>query len=235
MISKNIIGSGFIAKNFLKIDKFIKKSNYLIYCAGISNSKIFSKFELKRELKTFNKFTERNYKRKLIYISTADIKNNLKKKDLYIKNKILIEKIIKKKFKEYIIIRLPQIIGYSNNKNTLINYFYNNIKKNKKIIINVGVKRNILDIEDVTKVLKLILSDNNSYNRVVTLSNKYSVNPIEIVNIFEKKLNKKAKITFVKTNKQKWLIKNTNSLKLFNKAKVRFDKDYLLKKINKYY
>lgn len=234
MISKNIIGNGFIAKNLSKIDKFIKKSNYLIYCAGISNSKVFSKFELKRELNSFNKFLKKNYNRKLIYISTADIKNNLKKKDLYIKNKILIERIIKRKFKKYIILRLPQIIGYSSNKNTLINYFYNNIKKNKKIIINLGVERNILDIEDVAKVLRIILFNNNN-NRVVTLSNKYSVKPIEIVNIFEKKLKKKAKITYVKTTKQKWLIKNAYSLKLFNKAKVRFDKDYLLKKINKYY
>lgn len=234
MISKNIIGNGFIAKNLLKIDKFIKKSNYLIYCAGISNSKVFSRFELKRELNSFNKFSKKNYNRKLIYISTADIKNNLKKKDLYIKNKILIEKIIKRKFKKYIILRLPQIIGYSSNKNTLINYFYNNIKKNKKIIINLGVERNILDIEDVAKVLRIILF-NNTNNQVITLSNKYSVKPIEIVNIFEKKLKKKAKITYVKTTKQKWLIKNAYSLKLFNKAKVRFDKDYLLKKINKYY
>lgn len=234
MISKNIIGNGFIAKNLLKIDKFIKKSNYLIYCAGISNSKVFSRFELKRELNSFNKFSKKNYNRKLIYISTADIKNNLKKKDLYIKNKILIEKIIKRRFKKYIILRLPQIIGYSSNKNTLINYFYNNIKKNKKIIINLGVERNILDIEDVAKVLRIILF-NNTNNQVITLSNKYSVKPIEIVNIFEKKLKKKAKITYVKTTKQKWLIKNAYSLKLFNKAKVRFDKDYLLKKINKYY
>ena len=234
MISKNIIGNGFIAKNLLKIDKFIKKSNYLIYCAGISNSKVFSRFKLKRELNSFNKFSKKNYNRKLIYISTADIKNNLKKKDLYIKNKILIEKIIKRKFKKYIILRLPQIIGYSSNKNTLINYFYNNIKKNKKIIINLGVERNILDIEDVAKVLRIILF-NNTNNQVITLSNKYSVKPIEIVNIFEKKLKKKAKITYVKTTKQKWLIKNAYSLKLFNKAKVRFDKDYLLKKINKYY
>ena len=130
---------------------------------------------------------------------------------------------------------MPQIIGYSSNKNTLINYFYNNIKKNKKIFINLGVERNILDIEDVTKVMKIILSDNNNNNRVVTLSNKYSVKPIEIANIFEKKLNKKAEITYVKTTKQKWLIKNAISLKLFSKAKVRFDKNYLLKKINKYY
>ena len=120
----NIIGNGFIGKNLNKIKKDLIKTNYIIYAAGISHSKTKSKKNLNRELSLFKIFFKKNFLKKVIYISTADVTNNILNKSLYVKNKIQIEKLIKKKFKNYIILRLPQIIGKSKNKNTLINYFY---------------------------------------------------------------------------------------------------------------
>ena len=235
MPSNNIIGNGFIANNFLKINKLIKKSGYLIYSAGISNSQEISKKEFSREIKLFRKFTKKNNLRNLIFISTADINNNLKKKDKYIKNKIIIERLIKKNFSNYIIIRLPQIIGKSNNKKTLINYFFDCIKKNKKIKVYKDIKRNILDIDDVIKALKIIIFDKKINKKIITLCNKYYIKPIEIIKIIEKKLKKKAIIEFKQSNRQNWSIKNKLSVKLFKKAKVKFDKNYLSNKINKYF
>ena len=87
MPSNNIIGNGFIANNFLKINKLIKKSGYLIYSAGISNSQEISKKEFSREIKLFRKFTKKNNLKNLIFISTADINNNLKKKTNILKIK----------------------------------------------------------------------------------------------------------------------------------------------------
>ena len=117
----------------------------------------------------------------------------------------------------------------------MINYFYRNIKKNKTIDVLSGVKRNILDIDDVIKVLKIIIFEKKLIKRTITLSNKYFVQPIDIVKIFEKKLNKVAKIRFKRVSKENWNLENDMSKKLFNKAKVKFDKNYLIKKINKYF
>ena len=154
----NIIGDGFLAKNFSKIKTHIKKSNYIIFAAGISNSKTNSKNKLKREIKIFKEFANKYYFKSIVYISTADISDNLKKKNLYVKNKNAIENLIKKKFKKYIILRLPQIIGNSKNKKTLINYFFQSIKRGKKILVFNNVKRNILDVDDVLKVpLKIFI------------------------------------------------------------------------------
>ena len=128
---KNIIGKGFIAKNLFRINSLIIKSKYTIYAAGISNSKIKSQKELSREVNMFKKFFIKNKNKKIIYISTADATNNLKNKSKYVKNKIKIEKFIIKESKNYLILRIPQIIGESKNKNTLINYFYYCIKNRK--------------------------------------------------------------------------------------------------------
>lgn len=235
MTIKKIIGNGFIGKNVNKLRKHIIKSGYTIYTAGISNSNTNSKKELRKEIRLFKEFSKENNSKKLIFISTADVSNNLKRNNPYIINKVKIENIIKKEFKDYIILRLPQIIGNSKNKNTLINYFYRNIKKDKIIDVLNGVKRNILDIDDVIKVLKIIIFEKKLINKTITLSNKYYVQPIDIVKIFEKKLNKVAKIRFKRILKENWNLENNMSKKLFKKAKVNIDKNYLIKKINKYF
>ena len=235
MTIKKIIGNGFIGRNVNKLRKYIIKSGYTIYTAGISNSNTNSKKELRKEIRLFKIFSKENNSKKLIFISTADVSNNLKRNNLYIINKVKIENIIRKEFNDYIIFRLPQIIGNSKNKKTLINYFYRNIKKNKTIDVLSGVKRNILDIDDVIKVLKIIIFEKKLIKRTITLSNKYFVQPIDIVKIFEKKLNKVAKIRFKRVSKENWNLENDMSKKLFNKAKVKFDKNYLIKKINKYF
>ena len=130
--SKNIIGKGFIAKNLLKINSTINQNGMIVYAAGISNSQTKSKKQFVKEIKLFKNFTKKNYKSKIMYISTADVSNNLKNRTKYVKNKIKIEKIIKKNFNHFIILRIPQLIGKSSNKNTLINFFYNKIKEKKK-------------------------------------------------------------------------------------------------------
>ena len=200
----NIIGNGFIGKSLNKIKKDLIRTNYIIYAAGISHSKTKSKRNLNKELNSFKIFSKNNFSKKVIYISTADVTNNISNKSLYVKNKIKIEKLVKKKFKNYIILRLPQIIGKSKNKNTLVNYFYFNIKNNKPLVLIKNFKRNVLDIDDILKLLKIIIYSKKTKNKVIILSNKYSVQPIDIVKIFEKKLNKTVNFKFKKIKKQIW-------------------------------
>lgn len=233
--SKNIVGRGFIGKNLFKIKRSLYKTKYTIYAAGISNSKIKSKKELKKEIIKFKLFIKKNFWKKIIYISTADVLHNLKNKSPYVKNKIIIENLIKKNFNHYLIIRLPQIIGKTNSNKTLINFIFLKIKNDKKIVLIKEFRRNILDIDDVVKAIKIIISDRKLKNKVITLSNKYFAKPIEIVKIFEKKLNKKANYVFKSLPKQNWPLNYKKNSKFFKKANVRFNRNYLSKKINKYY
>ena len=233
--SKNIIGKGFIAKNLFKINSLIVDRKYTIYAAGISNSKIKSQKELNKKLNLFKKFFKKNKNKKIIYISTADVTNNLKNKSKYVKNKIKIEKLIKQKSENYLIIRLPQIIGKSKNKNTLINYFYNCIKNGKKIELLGNVKRNILDIDDVIKMIRIVLLNSKINKKIITLSNKFFIKPVEIVEVFEKKLEKKANFHIKKSKKYSWNLNYKKNIMYFRKAKINFHNRYLINAINKYY
>ena len=222
----SIIGSGFIASSFKKYTNFIKKNNIIIYAAGISNSLEVQKKKLDLETSRLKKFMQYN-KKKLVYISTYSVNDNSRKNKLYVKNKIKIEKIIKNNNSEYIIIRLPEIIGKSKNPNTLTNFFYNNLIKNKPFKVFKNSRRNLLDIDDAIKNCIRIIKINKSRNKIINLLNKKFYTPLQIVKNFEKILNKKGIYKFNNTKLMKWNLKNN----FFFYSK----ENYLIKTLKKYY
>ena len=132
----NIIGSGFIAKSFKKKNYFLRKKNCILYAAGVSNSRSKDKSLFDKDFLRIKNTKNLSKTYKIIYISSCSVVDPSRNKSLYLKKKIENEKYIKKNFKKYLIIRLPEIIGKNKNKNTLVNYFFNKIKK-KKILFFV--------------------------------------------------------------------------------------------------
>lgn len=228
-----IIGKGFIANNLKKIPSKIH-DNYIIYASGISNSKIRNKKEIGREKKQIINFINQLEKKKiLIYVSSLSVLNNTLKNDDYVKNKIYIEKKIIKKVKKYIIIRLPQVIGINNNPFTITNFFYNNIKYNKKFNLWTDVNRNLIDINDLKYIFKDILKKKYLKKKIINIYNPVSISAKEIVYIFEKILNTKAKFNQIKNNKEKKF--NYNILRKHSYMNLFKKNDYNYKILNKYY
>ncbi len=229
MLEKNvqpIIGSGFLASNFKKYLKYFKKYNVTIYAAGISNSLEKNSSNLKKEIIKAKKFLKKN-KKKIVYISTYSVEDESRKNKLYVKNKIKIEKIIKNLSKEYLIIRLPEIIGKNKNLHTLSNFFFNKIVNKLSFVLYKNVKRNILDVDDALKECIKIIKINKNKNNTINLLNKTFYSPEKIVTNFEKILLLKAKfkIKFIKKN----------NLILKNNYYFKSNKNYLRKVLKKYY
>ena len=84
---------------------------------------------IKEKLNNLRKKKNNKPKKIFIYISSLSVENKNLKRDSYVQNKLIIEKIIKDEIKKYIIIELPQIVGKNHNKFTITNFIYNTIKK----------------------------------------------------------------------------------------------------------
>jgi nucleoside-diphosphate-sugar epimerase len=221
-----IIGSGFIAARFKKYHKFLKKKKIIIYAAGISNSLEVNKKNLEKEVLKIKNFIHNN-KKKLIYISTCSVNDESRRRKLYVKNKIKIEKIIKQESKEYMIIRLPEIIGKNKNPNTLTNFFYNKIVKDESFTVFKSSRRNLLDADDAIKNCIKIIRSYRKNKKVINLLNKKFNTPLQIVNNFEKILKKKGIYKLQNNKIKKWSLKN--NYYIYSK------KDYLIKSLKKYY
>ncbi len=233
MSGSKIVGDGFIAKSFAN---FKNEKNILIFASGVSDS-TSNKFEdFHRERKKIREFSNKYKNFKIIYFSTCSVLDKTRSKFKYQTHKIKIENFIKKKFKKYIIIRLPELIGkHNNNKKNLFNFLVNKINTEEKIETSENAFRNIIDIEDVKKTLKYILK-NKITNKTINIANNnmYNVKYI-IIPILEKLLNKKAKLKIVKKyNNPNFKIRLGISKKIFKEIKINFEKNYLEKKFKKY-
>lgn len=223
----NINGNGFIAKNLRKI---IIPKNFFIYAAGVSNSSSKNKKFFKRELNQF-----KNYLKKIktndviIYISSTTLENKSLKNIQYVKNKLKIEKIIQRQIKNYIIIRLPQIVGKNNNKYTLTNFIFNCFKKNKELALWQNSIRNIIDIEDLIKIIEKYLNNKPKINSIINICNPRSIEVSKLIYIFSKILKKNIKTKIIKKNN-----KNIN-YKNFKKNTLLPSKYYKIINYNGYY
>lgn len=231
----NIVGNGFLGNKFKKYNYFLKKKKLILYAAGVSNSSEKNSYNLKKDFNRLNKFIKNyNKNNKVIYISSCSIFDPNRKNSPYLRNKLKIEKLIKKYCNYYLIIRLPELVGKNKNKNTLTNYFYNKIKNSEPFYLYVNSKRNILDIDDAIKLVLYFLKKETEL-KYINIANIKSINPKKIIQIMEKIASKKAKIKIIKKKLINWQIKNNVNTYLLKKAKIKIKKDYLSKVLNKYY
>ena len=233
----HVHGSGFIAKNLKRI-KLRKLKKIVIYAAGVSNSKSKDKKKFLRERKKIQTFLNNHNKEHLfIYISTTSVLDNYLKKDKYTRNKIIIENLIKKSLNNFLILRLSQIVGKSNNPHTLTNFIYRKILSEQRFKVWSNVKRNLIDIDDLIKIVKQIISTKLKPGNVINILNPNSIYVKEIVNIMGKIVKKNPKYILLEYKpKKKGNLKIQSSSKFNLNIKKYFkDKNYFKNILKKYY
>jgi UDP-2-acetamido-2,6-beta-L-arabino-hexul-4-ose reductase len=158
-----VIGNGLISKSFKKL--FNEDENVIIFASGVSDSQETNNDNFLRENKLLTETIKNNTGKQIIYFSSiiVDFKSNP-----YYNHKKEMENLIKKMSKNYLIFRIPQLIGIDGNKNNLINYLIEKIKNKEKIIIYRDCKRSIMDIEDIFKFVNYCI--NKITNKIIYVS-----------------------------------------------------------------
>jgi nucleoside-diphosphate-sugar epimerase len=233
-----IIGSGFVAKNFKKKIILIKKYRIAIYASGVSNSQSINKNNFLRERTKIISYKNKINSMIFIYISTCSIFDPSRKNTAYVKHKLNMENVVKKNFNKFVIVRFPEIIGFNNNKNNLINFFYQKIMNNNKFILWVNSKRNIIDIDDAVKLCLNFIKKIKNYTKIkleINIANTMYVSVVSIVNIIEKLTLKKAIYDKKAFGNLHWKIKPLISKRIIKMSSINFNKYYLEKVLRKYY
>ena len=89
------------------------------------------------------------------------------------------EEMISKCASKYSIFRIPQIVGVVNNK-TIVSDFVRRIINKEPINIQKRSTRNIVDVDDISRIVMSILGSQKSLNKVINISTPYGVSPKEI-------------------------------------------------------
>ncbi|WP_415325251.1 hypothetical protein [Chryseobacterium sp. MMS23-Vi53] len=181
-----IIGSGLIANSLKNIDS----DENLFFASGVSNSLETRSAEFEREFSLLKNSIEKSSNSKLIYFSTLSVNDLSKQNSHYVLHKLKIEDYIKAHCKNYLILRIGNIVGNGGNPNTLFNYLKNQIKNDSSFVVHTKARRLLLDIDDIPK----FLASNCAFvkNKTINFAYPYYYDLNEITSAIEDKLQKKA-------------------------------------------
>lgn len=228
-----IIGNGLIANgfNFYKDDKRV-----LIFASGVSNSNENSELAFEKEKNLLmqareSKDLDDNYL--FVYFSTTSVLDPSQINNYYVNHKKNMESFVKESDK-FIIFRLPQIAGKSNNSNTLINFLYQKITSGEKFDLWLNAKRDVIDIEDTFKICHQIIQEGNELNKVINIGTGINHSIEAVVNCLEELTGKKT----LYEEKKLGSVFNCDldlSIRTATKLSLNFKNDYLSKTLKKYY
>lgn len=181
-----IIGTGLIAKALKDIDA----ENILYFASGVSNSLETRNSEFERESSLLKHSIENNPGSKLIYFSTLSVNDQSKQDSLYVLHKLEIENYIKNNVKNYLILRIGNIVGNGGNPNTLFNFLKGQISNNNKFVLHSKARRLLIDIDDISEFLKN--NCNDLKNQTLNFAYPYYYDLKEIIDAIQKNMARTA-------------------------------------------
>ena len=151
-----IVGSGLLGKAFEDSGLSEVFDGYVVIASGVSNSKETSSEAFEREISLVRHecVLARKQERKVVYISTYSIRENMSGSKMYVEAKLFCENIVFAASENNIVIRLTNVIGHGGNSNNILNFLFHKVVENEPLIIYRGVKRNFVDVEDVPRFLE---------------------------------------------------------------------------------
>ena len=203
-----------IKKNLIKFDVnkdklsvILKKDKFtdLILCQGLinfneisKNPKLAKKTNFDSLILQLKSIKKENEDLKIIYFSSESIfdghKGNYSERSKpkpildYGLHKFKVENFIREKFKNYLIFRISKVYDTNNKQSSLITNWYEQLKRNEKIILATDNFLTPIHIDDLLKfVVKLIILDSKGIFNISSNDNK---SRSELFDIFYKRYSK---------------------------------------------
>jgi nucleoside-diphosphate-sugar epimerase len=225
-----VIGKGLVAEKF---GSYKNNEEIIIFASGVSNSKNIDEQHYKREIKLLKDTIAQNRTKILVYFSTCSIYDPSENYSPYVIHKKEIENYIQNNHKYYFIFRVSNLVGVTNNKYTVLNYFFNQIKKGSHFYLWQNAFRNLIDI-DMKLIVDYILSEKLYRNKIINIANPISNNVKEIVKMLEEITNLKA-IYSLSNKGTEFNIDISEILPIIKKLDINFKENYLAQLVKKYY
>ena len=224
-----VIGKGLLGTAF---SSYINNDAVLIFASGVSNSRASTADPFQRELDLLNLHTKFNGL--LVYFSTCSILDNTLKSSPYIQHKLKIEQFIADNFRNYLIVRLPNVVGSIGNPNTMLNFFSEAINSQSPLQLQRNSHRYFIDIDDVYFIVDSVIKNNEdikiTQNLVIT--DKTAVK--DVVDQLELHLGKKTKRNYIDGDSN-YMVQPGELFESYLHKYSTGEIEYLKKLIKKYY
>lgn len=182
-----IIGSGLLSSEFKKYSHLL--DDCIIFASGVSDSKETNVDNFEKEKKLLLNTINENQNLKLIYFSSVltEVIDNQ-----YYRHKLEIENIIENNCRNYIIFRIPQVVGVKGNENNIVNFIKNSIKNDNELLVYQNVYRSLIDVEDLVNIVMYCVTKTN--NELLTFSYIEKIKVVDLSTKISNLLRKSPKI-----------------------------------------
>jgi nucleoside-diphosphate-sugar epimerase len=168
----------------------------VIFCSGVSNSTETRKSEFEREIDLLKKHLSVTYR--FVYFSTISVVDGSYTTN-YVEHKTAVERFISSSHNDFIIFRLPLVVGHEANKYTFFKNLSDKIYRGEDLEVRT-VSRYLIDIDDVYSTLSKIISDPTIKNTTINVCVDNFTPVIDIITGMEKAIGVKCEKRIVETS-----------------------------------
>jgi nucleoside-diphosphate-sugar epimerase len=231
-MTPKIIGNGMVARAFangLRLNQ-----NLVIFASGVSNSDCTDPEQFERERSLLSHALDETPPAiPFLYFGTCSIYDPDALAKAYVIHKVEMEELVFS-HPAGCVIRLPQLAGPNAPSNTLLSALVSKIKADEEVQVWSNAVRNIIDVDDVVKIVDALLLEGLANNRVINVANPLSIKVTDLINVIESALHLVARVVLIPKG-ARYEIDTEAMLAAAESAKVYFGENYLLKTITKYY
>jgi polyisoprenyl-phosphate glycosyltransferase len=227
-----VIGSGLIANRF--IDYAVQSNNVVLFAGSVHDSTAQDFSTTVAEEAALKKAISEQGNSTLVYFSSCSVLDSSVAETLYVKHKLRMEKMIEETSAKYIIFRLPQIIGLSDSKSSLIMFLVDSILNGKSFDLWKNAKKNLIDIDHVHEIVGEVLKRGVFFNKTMNVAAPNSSSMLQIVNQVESFLGKTA-IYQTLDKGSSFDIDAADANAIAGDLKIKFEANYLTNALDKYF
>ncbi len=187
-----VVGSGLLARAF---SCFTEDPNVLVFASGVSNSTTATQMDYAREQALL--LNQRGAPGRLIYFSTCSLFDPKLQHTGYLMHKRHMESLIRAHFPDHLILRLPNLVGFTSNPHTLCNYLRDRICSGEPFTVQAKACRHLMDVALVTDFATTWLSDPTMQGLTVNMAFDHPAPLPELVQTMEAILGIKARTEIV--------------------------------------
>jgi dolichol-phosphate mannosyltransferase len=226
-----VTGNGVIANRFM--DYSLSKQ-YLIYPGAVHDSLIIDEKIFRIEEDAIKLALTQNLNLTFVYFSSCSILAPNKSLSPYSLHKEKMESLVTTNGRDYLVVRLPQIIGLNDEKSSLVSYLVENIISDKSFDLWGKAYRNFIDIDDVYHIVHYVLTNKTHINCSINVANPRNTSMVEAVKAIEFLLNRNANY-HLKDLGESYDINVSEISDIIKLLNINFGSDYFIKAVEKYW
>jgi nucleoside-diphosphate-sugar epimerase len=186
-----IVGQGLLARAFAP--RYIDDPGVTIFASGVSNSSETAPEAFERERALLVPLLD-GRTRVAYFGSCASAMGDASAATAYMRHKRAMADLVAGS-PDGVVLRLPQVVGFTPNPNTLTNFLRDRILSGAPFSVWANAKRNLIDVEDVASIGTRLIDTASSDHRVFSVASADTLSMPDLVAIFERVLGRKASCT----------------------------------------